>query len=103
MSDTSQQPPVVTLKPPSPESLWTEVSIAVNYLTRFSLPFRDEPRSKYVRRSMLWFPIVGALIGLTGACVDWLTTIMRMPGFITATGAVVSMLFVTRALHEEEF
>ena len=28
---------------------------------------------------------------------------MRMPGVITATAAVVGMLFVTRALHEEEF
>ena len=52
---------------------------------------------------MVWFPIIGALIGFFGAGIDWLTTEMRMPGIITATAAVVGMLFITRALHEEEF
>jgi adenosylcobinamide-GDP ribazoletransferase len=97
-----QPTPVIIVKPPSPESLWVEMSIAVNYLTRFSLPFKDEPKSALVSRSVLWFPIVGALIGLAGASVDWIMTLMRMPSVITATAAVVSMLFVTRALHEEE-
>jgi adenosylcobinamide-GDP ribazoletransferase len=95
--------PAVTVKPPSPESLWAEMSIAVNYLTRFSLPFNDEPKSALIRRATVWFPIIGALIGLSGACIDWLLTVMRMPGVITATAAVVGMLFITRALHEEEF
>lgn len=52
---------------------------------------------------MAWFPIVGALIGIGGACVDWIATAMRMPGVITSTFAVISMLWITRALHEEEF
>jgi adenosylcobinamide-GDP ribazoletransferase len=52
---------------------------------------------------MVWFPVIGAIIGLIGASIDWLLTVMRMPGVITATAAVVGMLFVTRALHEEEF
>ena len=106
MSDQAEQPPLgptVIVKPPSPESLWAEMSIAVNYLTRFSLPFKDEPRSALVRRSMVWFPIIGALIGFAGASIDWIMTLMRMPGVITATAAVVGMLFITRALHEEEF
>ncbi|MDR3448516.1 MAG: adenosylcobinamide-GDP ribazoletransferase [Alphaproteobacteria bacterium] len=102
MSEPAEKP-VVTVKPPSPENLWTEVSIAVDYLTRFSLPFKDEPRSILVRRSMLWFPIIGAIIGFAGASIDWLMTVMRMPGLITSTAAVVGMLFITRALHEEEF
>lgn len=99
----SPEKPVLTVKPPSPENLWAEISVAVNYLTRFSLPFKDELRSGLIRRSMVWFPIIGALIGFTGAGIDWLITIMRMPGIITATAAVVGMLFITRALHEEEF
>lgn len=101
----SEQPekPAVTVKPPSPENLWAEISVAVNYLTRISLPFKDEVRSGIIRRSMVWFPIIGSLIGFSGALIDWLTTQMRMPGAITATAAVVGMLFITRALHEEEF
>jgi adenosylcobinamide-GDP ribazoletransferase len=102
MNDTPEKP-ALTVKPPSPENMWAELSVAVNYLTRFSLPFKDEIKSRLIRRSMVWFPIIGAVIGFLGAGIDWLTTVMRMPGIITATAAVVGMLFITRALHEEEF
>ncbi len=102
MSETPEKP-AVTVKPPSPENLWAEISVAVNYLTRFSLPFKDELRSGVIRRSMVWFPIIGAGIGFFGAFIDWIVTVMRMPSVMTATAAVVAMLFVTRALHEEEF
>lgn len=95
--------PAVTVKPPSPENLWAEISVAFNYLTRFNLPFKDTPKSGLVRRSMVWFPVVGALIGFAGASIDWIMTVMRMPGVVTSTAAIVGMLFITRALHEEEF
>ena len=96
-------PPPLTIKPPSPENLWTEISIAVNYLTRFNLALREEPKPRLIRKSMGFFPLIGAMIGGFGALVDWVMTQMRMPGVITATFAVVSMLWITRALHEEEF
>jgi len=99
----SPEKPVLTVKPPSPETMGAELSVAVNYLTRFSLPFKNELRSGLIRRSMVWFPLIGALVGFAGAGVDWIATIMRMPGIITSTAAVVGMLFLTRALHEEEF
>ncbi|MFY9288974.1 MAG: adenosylcobinamide-GDP ribazoletransferase [Alphaproteobacteria bacterium] len=107
MSDNSpnlpeQQPPL-TIKPPSPENLWMELSIAVNYLTRFNLPLKEEPKPRLIRKSMAWFPLIGAAIGTFGAGIDWIMSMMRMPGIITATFAVIGMLWVTRALHEEEF
>jgi adenosylcobinamide-GDP ribazoletransferase len=96
-------PPPVTVRPPSPESLWAELSVAFNYLTRFNLPFKEEPQPKLIRKSMGWFPLAGALIGFFGAGIDWVMSQMRMPGIITATFAVIGMLWITRALHEEEF
>ncbi len=101
---TPQQEPEtpLTVKPPSPETLWAEIVIAVNYLTRFNLPMKEDPKPALIRKAMGWFPLVGALIGLFGASIDWLLTLMRMPGVITSTAAVVGMLFITRALHEEE-
>jgi adenosylcobinamide-GDP ribazoletransferase len=96
-------PPVVTIKPPSPENMWAELSIAANYLTRFNLALKERPKPRLIRKSMGWFPIIGAIIGSCGAGIDWVVTQMRMPGIITATFAVVGMLFLTRALHEEEF
>jgi adenosylcobinamide-GDP ribazoletransferase len=95
--------PTVTLKPPSPETMWAELAIALNYLTRFNLPLKETPKPRLIRKSMAWFPLVGILVGAFGASIDWLVTLMRMPGIITSTFAVVGMLWVTRALHEEEF
>lgn len=95
--------PPVTVKPPTPESLWAELSVAINYLTRFNLSFKEEAKPRLIRKSMVWFPIIGMMIGIFGASIDWIMTEMRLPGLITATFAVVGMLWVTRALHEEEF
>ena len=97
------KPPATTIKPPSPENLWAEISVAINYLTRFNLPYREEPKPRLIRKSMAWFPIIGALIGIFGGSIDWVMTLMHMPGIITSTFAIVGMLWVTRALHEEEF
>ncbi len=83
--------------------MWTELAIAFNYLTRFSLPLKEEPKTWLIRKAMGWFPVVGALIGLIGASIDWFMSQLGMPGLITATFAVIGMLWMTRALHEEEF
>lgn len=94
--------PAITVRPPSPENMWVELSIALNYLTRFNLPFREEPKPRLIRKSMAWFPIVGLLIGMFGSLIEYSISLMRMPSFISATMAVVGMLWITRALHEEE-
>lgn len=103
MGTPLKPPPAITVRPPSAESLWAEIVIAINYLTRLNLKHDEEPKPRMVRKSMAWFPVVGALIGLFGACVDWGVTQIGLPGIITAAFAVISMLWITRALHEEEF
>lgn len=101
-SEKTDQQSVITVRPPSPENMWVELSIALNYLTRFNLPFKEEPKPRLIRKSMAWFPIVGLLIGIFGSLIEYSVSMMRMPGFISATFAVVGMLWITRALHEEE-
>ncbi|MDD2324801.1 MAG: adenosylcobinamide-GDP ribazoletransferase [Alphaproteobacteria bacterium] len=98
-----KSPPVLTINTPSAESLWAEIVVAVNYLTRLHLKLTDEPKPRIVRKSMGWFPLVGAGIGIFGACIDWIMTQIGLPGIITAAFAVIGMLWLTRALHEEEF
>lgn len=98
-----KSPPVITVRAPSAENIWTEIVIAMNYLTRFSLPMNEEPKPRFVRKSMGWFPLVGIFVGLFGATIDWLMTQIGLPGLITAAFAVIGMLWMTRALHEEEF
>lgn len=98
-----KSPPVITIHPPNAESLWAEIVVATNYLTRLNLKLAQEPKPRIIRRSMAWFPLVGAGVGLFGASVDWVMTQIGLPGIITAAFAVISMLWATRALHEEEF
>lgn len=96
-------PPAITLKAPSAETMWQEMVIAVNYLTRLNLNLKCEPIPRFIRKSMVWFPLIGALIGLFGASVDWVMSQIGLPGIVTSTFAVISMLWLTSALHEEEF
>ena len=96
-------PPAVALRPPSAVSLWAEIVIATRYLTRLSLPLRDKAKPGQIRRSMAWFPLIGAIVGLTGASIDWIMSQIYLPGTITAVFAVIGMLWTTRAIHEEEF
>lgn len=102
-SSQDKLPPMVTIKPPSAETIWAEMVIAFNYLTRLNFKLHEEPKPRLIRKSMGWFPLIGALIGIFGASVDWVMTQLGMPGLITSTFAVISMLWLTRALHEEEF
>lgn len=93
----------LTVRPPAAETLWQEVAVALNYLTRINIPLSEEPKPRLIRRSMAWFPLVGVFVGVFGASIDWIMTAIGLPGVITATFAVIGMLWLTRALHEEEF
>lgn len=99
----SKDKPVITVRAPSPENMWAELAVAVNYLTRLNLSLKEEPKPRIVRKSMAWFPLIGALVGIFGASVDWIMSQIGLPGIVTATFAVISMLWATRAMHEEEF
>lgn len=99
----SETPSAITVRAPSPENMWAELVIAVNYLTRLNLSLKEEPKPRLIRKSMAWFPVIGALVGIFGASVDWVMSMIGLPGIITATFAVISMLWATRAMHEEEF
>ncbi|MDD3183103.1 MAG: adenosylcobinamide-GDP ribazoletransferase [Alphaproteobacteria bacterium] len=98
-----KSPPAITVRAPSAESLWAEIAIAINYLTRLNLKLNIDLKPRFIRKSMSWFPLVGAAIGIFGGCIDWIMTQIGLPGIITAAFAVISMLWATRALHEEEF
>jgi adenosylcobinamide-GDP ribazoletransferase len=98
-----EAPSAITVRAPSPENMWAEIVIAVNYLTRLNLSLKEDPKPRMIRKSMAWFPLIGALVGTFGASVDWVMSTIGLPGIITATFAVISMLWATRAMHEEEF
>lgn len=79
-----------------------ELIIATKYLTRIRIPLRRTPEKALIARSMAWFPVIGAVIGAFGATVETVTGWLGMPSTITAALAVSAMMWLTRALHEEE-
>jgi adenosylcobinamide-GDP ribazoletransferase len=102
------------MPPPSPQTptpktenfghIWTEFLVAIGYLTRFQFIGKWEtPSADIMRNAMAWFPIVGLVIGFVGATVDGVMALLGLPPIITATLAILATLWLTRALHEQQF
>ena len=81
---------------------WRELIAAAKYLTRLRIPLRGTPDRLMISRSMVWFPVIGALISAFGAVIESAAAFAMLPSTITATLAVTGMMWLTRALHEEE-
>jgi len=67
-------------------------------LTRLPVPVRSPYSIEDVARSMRWFPLIGALIGLLYAGTSWLCA-FRLPALVCATLIVVVEALLTGALH----
>jgi adenosylcobinamide-GDP ribazoletransferase len=72
---------------------------AVTFLTRVPLGTRtpDGPR---MARAVVWFPVVGACVGLAAGGV-YFGASRVLPSFVSATLAVGSAVLLTGALHED--
>lgn len=81
---------------------WREIIIAAKYLTRLRVPLRGLPDRAHIRGSMAWFPLIGALIGAFGGMIDLVGMMLRLPSEVTSALIVLGMIWLTRALHEEE-
>jgi adenosylcobinamide-GDP ribazoletransferase len=71
---------------------------ALQFLTVFPWPRRPERAADEVARSIIFFPVIGLLLGLILAVVDWLLAPLARPSLSSVTiVAVVALL--TRGLH----
>ena len=110
MSDTPHEPVAEGREPeklPPVKAIqktvfWQELITATRYLTRLRIPLRRQLDPYLVGRSLAWFPLIGALIGAFGALLESGFGAIGLPSTVTATLAVMGMLWLTRALHEEE-
>ena len=76
--------------------------IAAQFLTRLPVPPVDGFQPSWLSRSARYFPLIGALIGLIGAGVWWLSSLCFPPA--VAVGLTLSAtLLLTGALHEDGF
>lgn len=83
--------------------LWAPL-IAVQFLTR--IPVRGVPDRAYDedggrRRALVFFPLVGLVVGAVGAAVWALAHALGLPPLAGAVGAVAATAAVTGAFHED--
>jgi adenosylcobinamide-GDP ribazoletransferase len=76
--------------------------VAVQFLTRLPVPPLPGFEPSWLSRSARYFPLVGALIGLIGAGVWWLSSLCFPPSLAVGLGLSASLL-LTGALHEDGF
>ena len=76
--------------------------VAAQFLTRLPVPLIEGFQPGWLSRSARYFPLIGALIGLIGAGVWWLSSLCFPPA--VAVGLTMSTsLLLTGALHEDGF
>lgn len=79
-----------------------EIAAATLFLTRIPVRWRGSWPEDLHRRSMAWFPLVGALVGAIGGAVFWLTAgVMGLPGVIAAVLAITAQMLTTGVFHED--
>ncbi len=75
---------------------------AFRFLTVIPLPIRREATGEEVGRSLVYFPVVGLLIGLLLAGINWVLRRFMPDGIVNAL-LIVAMVLVSGALHIDGF
>ena len=75
---------------------------AFRFLTVIPLPLRREATGEEVGRSLVYFPVVGLLIGLLLAGINWVLRLFVPDGIVNAL-LIVAMVLVSGALHIDGF
>ena len=71
--------------------------IAVQFLTRIPVPSTHDVNNRHVGYSVLFYPLVGLIIGAILAALHALLS--NAPGMLTATLLLVTWIFITGGLH----
>ncbi len=86
-------------------SWWRDFAMALSFLTRLPVPPHGmDPLGSPERslsRALSLAPLVGVLVGLSGAAVFWLARELGLPPELAGLLAVAAGALVTGALHED--
>jgi adenosylcobinamide-GDP ribazoletransferase len=75
--------------------------LAVVFLTRIPLRLPGSPPDGALARAMGWFPLVGLVLGLTGAAVYALAGLAGLTPLLSALLALGAVVWLTGGLHED--
>ena len=72
--------------------------VALRFLTIIPMPLRREVSAEEIGRSIGYFPVVGVVIGLILAAINWLLGLLLPPAVVNVL-LIVSLIVLTGALH----
>jgi len=75
---------------------------ALQFLTVIHLPWQREARPEELGRSATYFPVIGLIIGLILAGLNWLFSLILPPAIVSAL-LIVSLVVISGALHLDGF
>ncbi|MBP2230519.1 adenosylcobinamide-GDP ribazoletransferase [Azospirillum agricola] len=78
-----------------------DAGLALVFLTRVPLPLTGPLADGAAARAMGWFPLVGALVGMTGGLVFAVATLAHLPPLTAALLALAATAWLTGGLHED--
>ena len=76
--------------------------VALKFLTIIPLPLRREVNPEELGRSTAYFPVVGVIIGLILAGLNWLFALFLPPAVVNGL-LIVSLVVISGALHLDGF
>jgi len=77
--------------------MWRSLLLALQFLTRAPVPVMATVDERDAGRSLLWYPLVGLIIGLVLATFGWMLT--SMPQMLCAALVLAAWVAFTGALH----
>ena len=80
-----------------------DLQICLTFLTRIPIPGGLVISNPSVAQASRFFPIIGSLIGLVGVIVATIADILGLPFEVCILIALLSMILITGALHEDGF
>jgi adenosylcobinamide-GDP ribazoletransferase len=71
--------------------------VALRFLTRLPFPLTHEISDQHIGRSLLYYPVVGLIIGILLATLHWL--LIDSPATLAAALLLMAWVFITGGLH----
>jgi len=91
----------MTLRLPPPAALIADLKIALSFSTRLPLLQSAPLAGSDLARASWALPVAGALVGLVGALIYWLSYHMSLPTLAAATLSLAATVIATGCLHED--